>query len=362
MYFITPHPTAPLPLPPPSLRPPPLPIAPIQHSLASLIRKAQTQLDRERSKLYEDAAKTNTQSTENLHSRKIQTTKTLLITHAASNFLLDKLSNAKHMKHILTQRHVERAIPCGHDPATPCATLAALSTNLRAQKLHSSDADLCDALSHTSCGNCTALAYCGWCAAERTCLEGNAEAPRFGEACSASWYHQFHSQRTCLALEYSTVARANPIVSFPKEPMDVPLSDLTSIFDPACAHFAGSPGDCERAKLRLESIFIRCLAEQRTRGECEQTKISEGKRIAQEQLSKEVNRKEGLQVQLAAATAKHHAQELAAFLKAEAEKELLACKKRVKEEREEGRRRQGLTVLPGGEKLLEVAEGGMGLC
>ena len=61
---------------------------------------------------------------------------------------------------------------------------------MRVKKLTLSDADICDQYSHTNCTSCVALTFCGWCATERTCLEGNAEAPRFGESCSLSWYHE----------------------------------------------------------------------------------------------------------------------------------------------------------------------------
>ena len=81
----------------------------------------------------------------------------------------------------------------------------------------------------------------------------------------------------------------NPLV--PEEPMDVDISDLRTIFDPACNNFAGSAGDCERAKLRIESIYTRCLAAGRSKIECQKAKITEAERIANEQLTKESKRK-----------------------------------------------------------------------
>ena len=130
---------------------------------------------------------------------------------------------------------------------------------MRVKKLTLSDADICDQYSHTNCTSCTALTFCGWCATERTCLEGNAEAPRFGESCSLSWYHEgtIESKNTCPDLtailhkniEESTLPHEKHSVQQGILIDPIQYEDLNSLFDPACKHFAGSRkfnlfGDC----------------------------------------------------------------------------------------------------------------------
>jgi hypothetical protein len=319
-------PTSPPPLPAPPIPTPPTP-PPLKHSLATLIAQVQGQLAQARSSLYQDATQINRQVSKNDENRKIQSTKASLLTHAASDFLSEKGHNDQHMKDVLSQRHIDRSIPCGKDPTTPCSTLQKLSSNLRAKKNAMSDADTCDELSHTSCSRCTVLTFCGWCAAERTCLEGNAAAPRFGEPCAASWYHQDQTNHKCSALDYpnplyatnpnvlyhpstnsivpeeSALDYTNPLYAtnpnvlshpstnsiVPEEPMDIP-NVLFNVFDPSCIHFSGSPGECERSKLQLESIYTRCLAEGRTAVECDTVKATEAHRMAIEQSTKGTQR------------------------------------------------------------------------
>ena len=149
--------------------------------------------------------------------------------------------------------------PCGKDPSTPCAAITKANHALRVKKLTLSDADICDQYSHTNCTSCTALTFCGWCATERTCLEGNAEAPRFGESCSLSWYHEgtIESKNTCPDLtailhkniEESTLPHEIHSVQQGILIDPIQYEDLNSLFDPACKHFAGSRkfnlfGDC----------------------------------------------------------------------------------------------------------------------
>ena len=288
------HPSpSPSPSPSPVLRPPmpPTPTTlpslppplPAPSSLSTLIAKVRQQLHHERDKLYSDAFKTSAISKTNEQKKLIQTTKTSLLTHVASSLLSDKIDDDAHMVQRLSKLHNDRLLPCGTDPSTPCAPLSKAQHDLRVRKMTLSDADRCDEFSHTSCANCTALPFCGWCAAERTCLEGNADAPRFGDACTGSWYHVRSTQ--CLAF-----LSPPPVIVQNQPHLDEIQSDLTEVFDPACASFAGSPGDCERAKLRMESVYVRCLAEGRTNKECTFAKATEAKSIAQDQLRRELKR------------------------------------------------------------------------
>jgi hypothetical protein len=283
--------------------------------------------------LYQDATQTNRQVSKNDENRKIQSTKASLLTHAASDFLSEKGHNDQHMKDVLSQRHIDRSIPCGKDPTTPCSTLQKLSSNLRAKKNAMSDADTCDELSHTSCSRCTVLTFCGWCAAERTCLEGNAAAPRFGEPCAASWYHQDQTNHKCSALDYPNPLYAtNPNVLshpstnsiVPEEPMDIP-NVLFNVFDPSCIHFSGSPGECERSKLQLESIYTRCLAERRTAVECDTVKATEAHRMAIEQSTKGTQRDSRIK----------------SIETSKAKEELAKCLENVKQQNMQHKREQG---------------------
>ena len=71
---------------------------------------------------------------------------------------------------------------------------------------------------------------------------------------------------------------------------DIQYPDLSVVFDPACSKFAGTPGACERAKLRLEAIYIRCLSEGRTSAECDKSKQAEAEAIAHEQQLKKIEK------------------------------------------------------------------------
>jgi hypothetical protein len=232
--------------------------------------------------LYSDATKDKVQSTENGENRHLQDTKVSLASHAAANLLSEKIADDEQMTKRLAQLHDERRVPCGEDHATPCATLLKMTNALRIKKMTLSDANSCDQFSHTSCESCTSLPFCGWCGAERSCLEGNADGPRFGDACVSSW-----SVRTCPAiphLEDSYSVKGTEAVN------DVQYPDLSVVFDPACSNFAGPPGACERAKLRLEAIYIRCLSEGRTPVECDNSKHAEAEAIAHEQELKKLER------------------------------------------------------------------------
>ena len=280
----TPPSTTPLKALPSPNAPPPL-LSAYKNPLSRLIHRAKQQLDSERSLLYSDATKDFVQSTENEKNRHFQDTKVLLASHAAANLLSEKISDEEHMAKRLAQLHNDRLVPCGEDNATPCATLLKISNALRIKKMELSDADTCDQLSHTSCENCTSLSFCGWCGVERSCLEGNAEGPRFGDTCSSSWSFfdgKPNSHSTCPAV--SLPSDSEPAVN------DIQYPDLSVVFDPACSKFAGTPGACERAKLRLEAIYIRCLSEGRTSAECDKSKQAEAEAIAHEQQLKKIEK------------------------------------------------------------------------
>ena len=149
------------------------------------------------------------------------------------------------------------------------------------------DADICDSRSRTSCLECTRLRFCGWCAAERTCLEGDGSSPRFGPKCAASWYHGLHrdpARRQCEATTQKDDTRV-PAVEMP---------DLKVVFDPECEKFLGPPGDCERAKLRMQAEETKCLAEGGTQSHCNVVRRETAQQIAREQMKKQWDKRAAL--------------------------------------------------------------------
>jgi hypothetical protein len=176
----------------------------------------------------------------------------------------------------LNRLHVERGRPCS---GSRCETLRRVVGALRRAKKSLSDADVCDAAK--DCDACSKLSFCGWCDTEKTCLEGNVVRPRFGPSCSGGWFHQ-DSPNTCAAK--SGAAPATP-VKYP---------DPSIFFDPECANFNGSPGDCARAKLRLIAIEHMCLAKGGTAKECEKEKELEAAKISIEQVQKATQKAETL--------------------------------------------------------------------
>ena len=151
----------------------------------------------------------------------------------------------------LNRLHVERGRPCS---GTRCETLRRVVGALRRAKKTLSDADVCDAAK--DCQSCTKMSFCGWCDIEKTCLEGNVVRPRFGPSCGGKlggWIHQ-ESNAMCPSMDGKA----------PVAPVKYP--DPSIFFDPECAHFNGSPGDCARAKLRLLAIEHMCLAKRWNKG------------------------------------------------------------------------------------------------
>merc|ERR1712196_404376 len=82
----------------------------------------------------------------------------------------------------------------------------------------------------------------------------------------------------------------------PVAPVKYP--DPSIFFDPECAHFNGSPGDCARAKLRLIAIEHMCLAKGGTKNECEKEKELEAAKISIEQVQKQESAKKEYASQL----------------------------------------------------------------
>jgi hypothetical protein len=177
----------------------------------------------------------------------------------------------------LAQLHQERGRPCS---GARCETLRRIVGALRRAKTTLSNADECNAAK--DCTSCTAMVECGWCATEQTCLEGNGLRPRFGPACRLSWIHRKGEYNQC-PKETDTA---------PTTPSKYP--DPSILFDPECATFEGSPGDCERAKLRMSAIEHMCLAKGNTEEECEAVKLVEAKKIYDDQLRKAALRKDTL--------------------------------------------------------------------
>ena len=175
----------------------------------------------------------------------------------------------------LNRLHVERGRPCS---GTRCETLRRVVGALRRAKKALSDADVCDAA--RTCEECSKMSFCGWCDTEKTCLEGNVVRPRFGPSCSGGWIHQQSEDAKCPATDGKA----------PVTPVKYP--DPSIFFDPECAGFNGTPGDCARAKLRLIAIEHMCLAKGGTKEECEKEKELEAAKISIEQVQQQ-KEKEG---------------------------------------------------------------------
>jgi hypothetical protein len=188
-----------------------------------------------------------------------------------------KQANLEKVTERLEQLHEERGRPC---TGSQCETLRRVVGALRRAKSKLSDADECDAAK--DCGSCLKMTACGWCATERACLEGGAVQPRFGPTCGQNWLHSKGVNSVC------------PAHHAPAGTPPTKFADPVFLFDGECSSFAGSPGDCERAKLRLLAIEHMCLAKGNSEADCERAKSLEAQKIHKEQLAKESERKSTL--------------------------------------------------------------------
>ena len=257
--------------------------------IQQMIARVQLDVVRARHRLYGDARKVQAASSENDREVARQKVADLCLLHGALDLAAQKRGDLANMTARLATLHGERKSgDCEGSPGGKCDQLVRAAAALRRAKATMSDADICDAQSRTSCSRCTRLPFCGWCAAERACLEGDGTSPRFGPKCAASWYHGLHpdpDRARCPAPPSEGERAPPPAIAVP---------DLKSIFDPECARFLGAPGDCERAKLRMQAEETKCLAEGGTPSRCEEVRKATAETIAREQMKKQWDKRRSL--------------------------------------------------------------------